>query len=129
MLELDPELPAIEAVADHLTQVTMNLLINAADALEKYTDRARCIRIVTGVGEREVLLRVSDNGQGMDEAVLGRTFDESFTTKPAGKGRGLGLFLCRALIERAGGRIELVSTPGAGTSANVYLPLPAITVA
>ena len=124
-LELDPELPAIEAVADHLTQVTMNLLINAADALENCSDQTRRIRVSTTVVERDVRLRVSDNGHGMDEAVLARAFDESFTTKPAGKGRGLGLFLCRTLIEEAGGRIELASTPGKGASASVYLPLPA----
>jgi two-component system NtrC family sensor kinase len=123
-LELDPELPAIEAVADHLMQVILNLMINAADALENCTDRLRCIRIVTGYVEGQMLLRVSDNGDGMDDVVLARAFDESFTTKPAGKGRGLGLFLCRALIEEAGGRIELASTPGTGTGANVYLPVP-----
>ena len=122
-LELEPTVPAIVAVADHLTQVIMNLLINAADALEHRHDAAPAVRVVTALAEESIVLSVIDNGQGMDEFVLAHAFDESFTTKPAAKGRGLGLFLCRALIEESGGRIELVSTRGTGARATVYLPL------
>jgi two-component system NtrC family sensor kinase len=55
---------------------------------------------------------------------LSQAFNDSFTTKPLGKGSGLGLFLCRTLIEGCGGRIELESTPDAGTTVRVRLPLP-----
>ena len=123
VLELDRNLPAVRTVADHVTQVLMNLLINAADALEGAIDRKPTIRVATRAGDNEVLIAVSDNGHGMDHAVLSQVFQESFTTKPLGKGRGLGLFLCKTLIEENGGRIELESAPDAGTTARIHLPL------
>ena len=122
-LELDRDLPAVHSVADHLTQVLMNLMINSADALENTSGRKRSIRVATRADGGAVLLTVSDNGHGMDGALLQRVFDESFTTKPLDKGRGLGLFLCKNLIEQHGGRIELESAPNAGTTARVVLPL------
>lgn len=123
-LALDREIPAVTAVADHITQILMNLLINAADALHQASEPGRSrIRIATCVVGTQIYLSVSDNGHGMSSEVLAKAFDESFTTKPAGKGRGIGLFLCKTLIKEAGGRIELTSTPGAGTTAGLYLPL------
>ena len=122
--DLDHGLPAIRTVADHMTQVLMNLLINAADAMEKMPkDGSARIRVATGRVGREVRLAVVDTGHGMTPEVMARAFEESFTTKPAGRGRGIGLFLCKALVEKAGGRIELASTPGAGTTVLLHLPL------
>lgn len=121
VLELDSQIPAINAVADHLTQVLMNLLINAADALEDLAERKPTIRVATQAAECEVMMTVKDNGMGMDSAVLARAFEESYTTKPPDKGRGLGLFLCKTLIEAGGNRIELESTPGVGTTARIHL--------
>jgi len=121
---LDPELPALTGVADHVTQVLMNLLINAADALE-HTPRggqAR-IRVSTRRVGGGVQLEVTDTGHGMSPEVMARAFDEAFSTKPAGKGRGIGLFLCKTLIEQSGGQIELASTVGAGTTVSLRLPL------
>lgn len=123
VLELDSQIPAIEAVSDHLAQVLMNLLINAADALEDSPEREPKIRVATLAADDGVLITVSDNGQGMDGAVLARAFEESYTTKPPDKGRGLGLFLCKSLIERGGNRIELDSTPGVGTTARIRMTL------
>jgi two-component system, NtrC family, sensor kinase len=119
----DHDLPAVRAVADHLTQVLMNLLINAADALEGMAGRNRpTIRVSTRQTDGAITLSVSDNGQGMDSEVLAHVFDRAFTTKPAGKGRGIGLYLCKLLIEEIDGRIELGSTQGGGTTAQVHLP-------
>jgi len=118
----DHDLPAVRAVADHLTQVLMNLLINAADAMEGVADRKPTIRVSTRQADGEIILSVSDNGNGIDPGVLTHAFEQSFTTKPAGKGRGIGLYLCKTLIEEIGGRIELESTPDAGTTARVRLP-------
>ncbi|MBI5921624.1 MAG: HAMP domain-containing protein [Betaproteobacteria bacterium] len=123
ILELDSQIPALEAVADHLTQVLMNLLINAADALEGITTRKPAIYVETHVTESGVLLVVKDNGKGMDTDVLAHVFEESFTTKPPDRGRGLGLFLCKSLIEGSGNRIEMESTPGFGTIARIHLTL------
>ncbi len=121
-LDLARDIPAVRAVSDHLTQVLMNLLINAADATEGIAGRSPAIRVSTRQAAGEVLMCVADNGQGMDAAVLGRAFADSFTTKPAGKGRGIGRYLCKKLIEEMAGRIALESTPGAGTAASVWLP-------
>ncbi len=121
-LDLSRDIPAVRAVSDHLTQVLMNLLINAADATEGIADRTPAIRVSTRESGGEVVLSVADNGQGMDAAVLGRAFVDSFTTKPAGKGRGIGLYLSKKLIEEMAGRIALESAPGAGTAARVWLP-------
>ena len=122
--DLSREVPAITAVADHITQVLMNVLINAADAMENVAPPAkRRIRIETRAADAGVDIAISDNGHGMSAEVLEHAFDESYTTKPAGKGRGLGLFVCKSLIESAGGRILLASVPGDGTVLTLHLPL------
>jgi signal transduction histidine kinase len=122
--DLDRDLPALTAVADHITQILMNLLINAADAMDQSTGAARQrIRISTRLVGAEVQLKIVDTGHGMSPEVLKKAFQESFSTKPAGKGRGIGLFLCKTLVESGGGRIELVSEQGVGTTANLFLPL------
>ena len=124
-LDLDAALPAVNSVADHLTQVLMNLMINAADAMPGgASGQAPCIRVATRQVEGGVRVTLQDNGHGMTPAVLAKAFEESFTTKPAGRGRGIGLFLCKTLMEEAGGRIELASMPGTGTTATLFLPLP-----
>ena len=120
---LDANLPAVTAVADHLTQILMNLLLNAADAAEGITDPARLrIRVSTHAVGDTVHLSVTDFGRGMTAEVLARAFDESFTTKPATRGRGIGLFVCKTLIEKFGGHISLASVPGEGTTATVEIP-------
>jgi two-component system NtrC family sensor kinase len=121
-LDLARDVSAACVVPDHLVQVLMNLLLNAADALEGVGGRTGSIRVATRRSGAEMVLSVADDGQGMDEAVLERAFADSFTTKPAGKGRGIGLYLCKKLIEDMGGRIALESAPGAGTTARVWLP-------
>ena len=121
-LDLDPDVPAVNAIADHLTQVLMNLLINAADATGEVTGRTPAITVETGCNDTEILLVVADNGCGMDAETVTRAFDEGFTTKLPGKGSGLGLFMCRSLIEAGGGRIELESATGGGTRVTVRLP-------
>lgn len=119
--DLDDHLPAVRAVADHLTQVLMNLLINAADAMQETTRVTPVIRVMTRRADGATVLSVCDNGQGMDAKVLAHVFEQSFTTKPAGKGRGIGLYLCKTLIEELGGRIDLESTVGVGTTVRVSL--------
>jgi signal transduction histidine kinase len=123
-LDLDQDIPAVTAVADHITQILMNLLINAADAMDHMTEPGRRrLRISTRRVADGVHISVSDNGCGMTPEVLAKAFEKSFTTKPVGKGRGVGLFVCKTLIEEAGGRIALDSKPGEGTTANLYFPL------
>jgi signal transduction histidine kinase len=122
--ELDHALPAITAVADHITQVLMNLLINAADAMEETPkDGSARIRVKTFVRGAKTVLTIADTGHGMSPEVMARAFEESFSTKPVGRGRGIGLFLCKTLIGQSGGRIEIDSTAGAGTEVRVFLPV------
>jgi len=104
----------------------MNLLINAADALEGRSGAGKPTVVVsTRQAKNEVIVSVADNGHGMESSVLAHAFEESFTTKPAAKGRGIGLYLCKTLIEEIGGRIELESRLDAGTTARVCIPLRA----
>jgi signal transduction histidine kinase len=122
-LDLDTQAAAVTAVPDHLTQVLINLLINAADALADVRDRAREIVVATEGRDDEVLLRVTDNGCGMTREVQARAFDEAFTTKGPGRGSGIGLFMCKSLIAAGGGSIDLASAPGVGTTVTVRLPV------
>jgi signal transduction histidine kinase len=121
-LDLDSQLPAIYGVADQLTQVIMNLLINAADALELVKDRALEIAVQTETLNGVVKLSVRDAGSGIDQDTLSRVFEAFFTTKR--RGTGLGLALCYSIITGHDGTIEIDSTLGEGTRVLVTLPLP-----
>lgn len=120
--DLDPAVPAVWAVPDHLTQVAMNLVLNAADAIAESPEREGHVTITTRPAGEFVRFSVSDNGCGMTPEVLARAFDEAFTTKPAGRGSGIGLFMCKTLVERAGGRVAIGSRPGEGTRVEVDVP-------
>ncbi len=122
-LNLDPNLPAVRAVGDHLTQVIMNLLVNAADAMEGRTDPKPRIIVSTNYQDGYAVVSVADNGTGMDQATLARVFEEFFTTKPPGKGSGIGMAVSKSLIESDGGVISLESEPGVGTTVTVRLPV------
>jgi signal transduction histidine kinase len=119
---LDPAVPAAWAVPDHVTQIAMNLLLNAADAVAETPEREGIVTIATSAAGRGVRFEVADNGCGMTPEVLGHAFEEAFTTKPAGRGSGIGLFMCKVLVERDGGRIAIGSVPGQGTRVEVELP-------
>ena len=125
VLNLDPELPAVHAVGDHITQVIMNLLINSADAAEGRTEPKPRIIMSTGRSGEGVTVMVTDNGTGMDKATLNRVFEEYFTTKPMGKGSGIGMAVSKSLIESGGGSINVDSEPGIGTTVTIWLPVMA----
>lgn len=116
--EFDPETPPVLMVEDHLMQVVLNLVLNAVDAMPG----GGTLRLEVTSAGREVALRVHDTGAGMDRSVLGRCFEPLFTTKAPGHGTGLGLSISKDILEEAGGRIELHSALGRGTTAVVSLP-------
>ena len=120
-LDLDSQLPAIYGVADQLTQVVMNLLINAADALKSVEDRPWEITLSSEVYEGNVRLVVADNGCGMSKDTINRAFEAFFTTKS--RGTGLGLSLCYSIITEHGGTIEIDSALGEGTQVRLTLPV------
>jgi signal transduction histidine kinase len=122
-VDLDPQLPAIYGVADQFTQLLMNLVINAMDAIEGVAGRAPTITVATRCAGARASLVVEDNGCGMDAATRAHAFEAFFTTKPAGKGTGLGLSLCYSIVKMHGGTIELVSTPAVGTRVEMTFPL------
>ena len=114
-------------VADigQLEQVVMNLVINARDAMPDggtLTIETREEREDAPGAPAWMVLSVRDTGVGMSDAIRARIFDAFFTTKGAGKGTGLGLATCQDIVSRAGGRMEVESAPGRGTSMHVYLP-------
>ena len=74
------------------------------------------------ISAEAVRIEVQDRGSGMPPDVLARAGEPFFTTKPPGRGMGLGLFLTRAVVERLGGELRIESTPGRGTTAVVSLP-------
>jgi signal transduction histidine kinase len=119
--------PAGEAVVFgdplELQHVALNLLLNAADAIDE-TKGGR-IEIEVARTDDEVSLRVTDDGCGMSPEVQARCFDLFFTTKGVGEGTGLGLSVVYNIVVNHGGRIELVSAPGRGTTFTVRLPLEA----
>lgn len=121
VLNLDPQLPAVRVVGDHVTQVIMNLLINAADAAEGRVEPKPRIVISSSHNEDGVVVTVTDNGTGMDKATLDRVFEEYFTTKPLGKGSGIGMAVSKSLIESDGGTIGVESELGIGTTVTISL--------
>jgi signal transduction histidine kinase len=123
--EVAPALPRVRVSQRHLVQVLVNLLLNAADALEAAEPR-RPARIVLRArpAEQGVRLEVEDNGPGIPEAVLPRLFEPFFTTKPPGKGTGLGLALCREYLARVGGTLAAENRPEGGARFTLHLPAP-----
>lgn len=114
-LALDPALPLVRAAEDGIVQLLFYLMANAVEALQEAGGRSPRIDLATRCDGVYVELSVADNGCGMDEATRARAFEPFFTTKGGGRGNGLGLDACRAIIERAGGAISLISGPGQGT--------------
>ncbi|HET9113681.1 MAG TPA: ATP-binding protein, partial [Burkholderiales bacterium] len=103
-----------------LNQVFMNLLVNAAHAIEE----RGIITVRTGkYDDNEIWIEISDTGTGIAPENLKRIFDPFFTTKPIGKGTGLGLSLSYGIIRKHHGRIEVSSKVGAGTTFKVSLPV------
>jgi two-component system NtrC family sensor kinase len=117
------DLPPIHADPNQLQQVVVNLLVNAADA---FVEDDREIYLATDLksrdGVRVVELKVADNGTGIPEKNLGKIFEPFFTTKE-NKGTGLGLAVVWGIVAEHGGRIEVESKPGRGTTFTVSLPL------
>jgi hypothetical protein len=103
-----------------LEQVFVNLIANAAQAFDK--KRRGTICITTSRRDDEVVVEVADDGPGIPADVLPRIFDPFFTTKEVGRGTGLGLAISHDIISRHGGRIEVESEPGEGTTFTVVFP-------
>jgi PAS domain S-box-containing protein len=117
------KLPPIWASEGKLSQVFLNLLINAAHAIEEGNVQNNRIEISTWARGDDVFAEVKDTGRGISVADLTRIFDPFFTTKSAGVGSGLGLPICRNIVTEFGGDINVYSELGKGTRFTVRLPI------
>ncbi len=120
----------VMADSGQIEQVLMNLVANARDAMPAggfIVIQAGTAELKGGRGNpaagRHAVISVTDTGTGMEAQTIERIFDPFFTTKEAGKGTGLGLSVTYGIIEQHGGRIDVQSEPGIGTSFSIYLPL------
>ncbi|MEK7385497.1 MAG: ATP-binding protein, partial [candidate division NC10 bacterium] len=119
----DASLPAILADRDQLTQVFLNLITNAVDAM----DGGGTLVLETGTrqdddGRTLITVGVSDTGPGIPQEHLARIFEPFYTTKPEGLGTGLGLSVSLGIVRMHGGAIDVESKPGRGTTMRVTLP-------
>jgi len=105
-----------------LTQVLVNLLVNAAQAIPEGNVQGNEIRVTVAAEGEEALVEVRDTGSGIMPEHMDRIFDPFFTTKPVGLGTGLGLSICHGIIADLGGSMEVSSAPGQGTCFRVRLP-------
>ena len=112
----------VMANESRLGQVFLNILINAAQAIEPGDSQNQRISVRTAREGDGVVIEIRDTGTGMSAEVMERIFDPFFTTKPIGVGTGLGLSICRNIVESMGGRIEVTSTLGSGTAFHIWLP-------
>lgn len=117
--EFDDSLPQAFGHPGQVNQVILNMLVNAAQAIESDGE----IRIRTKATDQHIVLEIEDNGCGMPDDVQAKIFDPFFTTKPVNVGTGLGLSISYGIIEKQGGKIEVRSEVGKGTCFTILLPI------
>jgi signal transduction histidine kinase len=113
------DLPAVECVRSQIDQVLLNIIANAAQAIEG----PGTITVETRQEKGRAVVAIRDTGPGIAPAVIGRIFDPFFTTKPVGEGTGLGLSISYEIVKKHGGEIGVDSRAGAGATFTVRLPL------
>jgi signal transduction histidine kinase/ActR/RegA family two-component response regulator len=119
--EIAAPLPAAVGTNTKLGQVIVNLLMNAAEALPEGASADHTIRVSAEADDENVLIKISDSGQGIPEAYRDRLFDPFFTSRP-GVGMGMGLAVCKHIVRGFGGALRIISDVGAGTTVTVILP-------
>ncbi len=118
------DIPLVECSPSQINQVFLNLVTNAAQATDDVSGE---LTVATGVAPGGLVrVDVSDNGHGIPESILAKIFDPFFTTKEVGQGTGLGLSIAYKIVQEHGGRIEVKSTVGRGTTFSVFLPVKAV---
>ena len=122
-LDLAGNVPPVLADADQLHQVFMNLIINAQQALQDQP-RRRKLTLTSRYdsGANAIRITIADNGPGIPDAVRNRIFEPYFTTKPLGKGTGVGLAVCLGIVEAHGGSLTVGGGEGLGTIFTIVLP-------
>jgi PAS domain S-box-containing protein len=123
LADLPPGL--VTGSAQRLEQVFLNLLVNALEALPDGRAENEIRVVLRALPPSEILVEVSDNGPGMPDDVRSRVFDPFFTTRPVGRGLGLGLSICHGIVTSHGGTISVESAPGRGSTFRIVLPATA----
>jgi signal transduction histidine kinase len=118
-VEKEPDLPLVQVDRIHVQQTVVNILMNAAQAMPG----GGKILIKTGRGDQYVFISITDTGVGIKEEDLEKIFEPFFTTKEKEQGTGLGLSLCKRLIEANAGKIEVESKVGEGTTFTIMIPV------
>ncbi|WP_294354179.1 histidine kinase [Propionivibrio sp.] len=113
------DIPAVECLPFQINQVFLNILLNAAQSI---TGRGT-ITLRSGRVTDEVWISITDTGQGIPPERMARIFDPFYTTKPVGQGTGLGLSVSYGIVKKHGGRIDVQSQTGAGTTFTIRLPI------
>lgn len=125
---LDESIPLIEGSCQQIVQIILNLLLNAKDALEDSLQMNKTILIQTALeaadGGQKIVLRVEDNGKGMEESIIPEIFHPFYTTKSGTKGNGLGLSVSLGIAESHGGTLRAESVLGKGSTFKLILPIP-----
>jgi len=119
-LDFAPELPKLMVVPDQLTQVFINILMNAVDSLQ---GNAGSISIQTTAQDSKMVILVRDTGKGIPPEDQEKIFDPFFTTKEIGQGTGLGLWVSYGIVKNFGGDIVVKSETGKGSLFTVVFPL------
>jgi two-component system NtrC family sensor kinase len=120
--EMDEELPETMADSHQLQQVFLNLIVNAEHAMIDAHSKG-LLRITSRREDGKILIFFSDDGPGIPKESLHRIFEPFYTTKAVGKGTGLGLSICQGIIVEHGGKIDVESTVGRGTTFIIELPI------
>jgi signal transduction histidine kinase len=118
-MDFEPTLPATIGNVGKLQQVFMNLFLNARDSMPK----GGRLRLSTRQVNSELVIQVEDSGTGIAPEDVKRIYDPFFTTKPVGRGTGLGLAVSYGIIQEHSGRIKVDSQPGKGTTFSVFIPV------
>jgi C4-dicarboxylate-specific signal transduction histidine kinase len=120
--DLDADLPMVEGDRVQLQQVVLNLIMNGMDALCQTADHSSQLRITSSsVNQREILIRVEDNGVGLDEDGAEKVFEPFYTTKS--QGIGMGLSISRSIVESHGGRLWAAPLPSGGAIFQFTIPI------
>jgi two-component system, NtrC family, sensor kinase len=125
-LHLDEALPLVLCDSSQMQQVLINLIMNGAEASQNRPDAHVAVTTAVDADRKWLVLKVSDNGEGIPPSVLLKIYDPFFTTKPEGKGIGLGLSVVYGIVDEHEGDIEVQSVLGSGTTFTVRLPVSAI---
>ena len=116
------DLPPLYVDKAKLESALMNLILNARDAMAEGGTIRLSAEVTGPVGAQTVAIAVEDTGVGIPANQIDRVSEPFFSTKPVGKGSGLGLSMAQGFVEQSGGRCELISTPGRGTTVRLYFP-------